>query len=682
MNSVIIKIIIHIVISLSSLIMIFKEHDRKDKKEKILFWCAIFTFIANIVTFFVTIEVPKPYIKRESDYSAIVLETDESMDIEYKISTDGDSSDKWIKYKGPFQLEKGAVIYARTKVLCFTSEEIYRDAYVTENGLVYFSGAEKPGDTIISIKASYNYKDAVMNGDSGNHYSGYEIKKSDITVIGTDLNGNEKQIQDFVYSPKILKSGKNDIKIEYLITDDISVENHLYVNGDEPVLTKLNVKHKGGNVYIGTMLDSNDFIVQGLYEDGTIKNITGYSISPVEVQNEKNKIKITKDGLTSTVELNAIDPETITENEIEPNNEIETANEIDVNVKYSGILGDRNDIDYYKLRLDKKGKIIIKLTHSKIDEDHVFWKTSLLSQQEDVRVEMESIGKNAETKSSSARVSPGVYYIKVESGYHSNEKYTITVLFEEEGDSYENEPNDDLNMEAMPIKIDNEYTGNLTNKNDIDYYKFSLSEKRKVWIDFSHDKMNARDSFWKISLFDDSDGEILDFDSIGEVAKLNSDTVRLSEGNYYIKIEPYYWSDLDYTFCVHSKEEGKEAESEDNNDYNTATEIEIGADIIGNIQSKDDVDFYKFELKSPSSVKIKFTHPQVDNNNIFWQLELHSEEVGDSIKNSEDDKVVLIRGNSAKTISSTWNSLPKGIYYLKIDTYYYDNGDYKFSLLN
>ena len=42
-------------------------------------------------------QVPEPYIDRTSDYSKIVLNTGEKMTIEYRISTDRDSSDKWIK---------------------------------------------------------------------------------------------------------------------------------------------------------------------------------------------------------------------------------------------------------------------------------------------------------------------------------------------------------------------------------------------------------------------------------------------------------------------------------------------------------------------------------------------------------------------------------------------------------
>lgn len=65
------------------------------------------------------------------------------------------------------------------------------------------------------------------------------------------------------------------------------------------------------------------------------------------------------------LELDAVDKGSITEQEQEPNNEISSANEIDCNVKYTGRLRDEEDVDYYKIRLDQKGKIVLNLQHPK-----------------------------------------------------------------------------------------------------------------------------------------------------------------------------------------------------------------------------------------------------------------------------------------------------------------------------
>ncbi len=674
MNSIIFNCIIQCIILITCIIIMFIEHDLNSKKEKIHFIISAIGAIFTFISFFLVNEVPAPVIERKSDYSAIILSSDEAMNIEYKISTNNSSNGQWIKYEKPFKLEKSAIIYAKASTLWYSSEQVYRDVYVAENGLVYFSSAEKPGDTIVNIKTEYNYNDPVINGDTGNHYIGYEIKKNDILVKGIDINGNEKEIKDFTYFPKILKSGKNVIEVEYSIADGMSVKSNLYVNGDNPAIIKLTADCIDSDIYTDTVLDNTYFKVKGTYEDGTLNDITDYSISPAKVKEGKNKVTITKNGLSTNVFINVIDKEKIAKHEEEVNDDIENANEIDVNVKYSGNLDEDGDLDYYKLCLNKKGKIIIKFTHPKMDKDGDFWIVSLFSQEENSRVEMKASGRNVETQSSPVRVTPGIYYIKISQDYYSDAKYIMTVLFIEENDSYEDEPNDDLSQ-AMTINLNKQYTGNLTNENDIDYYKFNIKNKKKVWINFKHDKTSEKETLWKISLFDDSDGTLLEFDSTGENANITSYNVRLPAGNYYIKINDYYWSDLDYTFCVYSKNEGIETENENNDDYGMATPITLDSSIIGNLQSENDVDFYKFKLKVKNSVKVTFIHNQIDNNNIFWRFELYSEKSSDTIIDNKNNATIEVNGNSSK-ISSVWNHLPAGTYYLKIFNYYYNNDDY------
>lgn len=681
MNSIYAKLIIEFIILIASVILAVVTY----KKSRAAFFTSLIVALGTCVLSFIinNSDIPTPYINRESDYSAIVLYTDEPMNIEYRISTSDDDSDKWITYKEPFKLEKSAIIYARAKTLCYTSVEVFKDVYVTENGLVYFSSAEEPGEAVVSIIASYNYEDPVINKKSGNHYSGYEIKKDDIKVIGTDLNGEEKVISDFSYSPKILKSGKNTIEVEYSIADDITVKSYIYVNADSPKMINLEAKYTETNAYLDTILDNSYFAVTGTYEDGTKKEISGYSISPVELIEGKNEVTISKDGLYDVVEITAIDRNTIFENESEPNDDIEKANEIDSGIKYSGSLNSDEDVDYYKMYLRQKGRVSIKFTHTKLDKDETFWVISLLSKEENNIIEMNVSGKNAELTSNTVRVSSGFYYIKVSSNYHySNEKYTLTVLFDEEDDSYENEPNDNLSEEAMNISLNKKYTGNLSSKDDIDYYKFSIDEKRKVWIDFLHDKTSESNTLWKISLFGDSDQTLLEFDSSGENAKITSDSLRLPAGNYYIRINDYYWSNIDYTFYVHSQKEEANSENEDNGDYSSATKIDLNSSITGNLQSNDDVDFYEFQLNNKSNIKVVFTHSQTDDNSVFWIYELTSADSSDALTNNEDASTVRISGNSTNNISSEWTSLPKGKYYLKVYSYYYNNGDYKIKISN
>lgn len=329
--------------------------------------------------------------------------------------------------------------------------------------------------------------------------------------------------------------------------------------------------------------------------------------------------------------------------------------------------------------MEKKGKIVLRFKHAKIDSGYTYWQVYLLGMDETEKTGMDVTGEQSESVSSAVRVVPGTYYVRVTSNSYSDEKYILTVEFQEEGEYYETEPNDDL-TQAMVIKTNKTYTGNLTESQDEDCFQFSLKEKRKVRIVFSHAKQNSEYIFWEVSLLGESDGALTEIQSTGLTAKQYSDYVRLPAGNYYIRIVSNSWSDIDYSIRVITQQEKTKTEDEDNDDYGSATKIALGTRITGNIQSESDVDFYKFVLKKKTNVKVTFTHNPVNSDYTFWEITLYSEESGDGLLNSDGDSVVYIQGDSRRNITSTWKSLPAGTYYIKVEDNSYNNDDYKLKI--
>lgn len=99
MNSIILRFVIEIIVFAVAVIVAFADHHPNNRKEQILFAGSVIVAIAALASFFLINEVPAPNIGREADYSAIVLSTDEKMNIEYRISTNETSNDEWIKYE-------------------------------------------------------------------------------------------------------------------------------------------------------------------------------------------------------------------------------------------------------------------------------------------------------------------------------------------------------------------------------------------------------------------------------------------------------------------------------------------------------------------------------------------------------------------------------------------------------
>lgn len=137
-------IIIHLIVSLVALIAAITIALLKSDKEGIIISIiSIIIAICAFISSFVSVDISSPNIGRKADHSAIILTADKGMDIEYKISADDESNNKWIKYVGAFTLENDTIIYARAKKLWYKSEETYREAFVS-NGLIYFREVDIP----------------------------------------------------------------------------------------------------------------------------------------------------------------------------------------------------------------------------------------------------------------------------------------------------------------------------------------------------------------------------------------------------------------------------------------------------------------------------------------------------------------------------------------------------------
>ena len=661
---------------LSVLEVVMTIIDEKERKKHAI----IFTieFLLSLVGAFIlvfTYDIPSPAIERKNDYSAIELSCDKGFSIEYRLSAGSD--DKWIKYSKPIKIEKNTILYARTVFLFLKSEEESKDIFVAENGLIYFGGADTPGDSIVRINAQYNYENMVPNEKAGNYYAGYEMKRDDIGVKGITLNGEEKEIYDFKYSPNVLKEGKNDILVEYYFSKNTSVKTHIYINAKEPEMYKISAVYIGNNNNIGADLSSEDFKVMATYEDSSRNDINEFTISYEKLGVGKNEITIVKSNLLCVVTINCVDLSKIERNEVEDNNSFATANHIKTNVQYVGRISDENDVDYYKFNVQSDSKVRIEFSHQKIDEEDVYWEVSLFAINEEDKLNFQSIGTASEKKSSIIRLQTGVYYVKVAPYYYSGERYKIKVELEQVSDAHEIEPNDEMENESTKIRTNKDYVGNLYKEDDIDCYEFEILNKGKVTIYFEHKKNDENNAIWRINLYGASEEEIYSSEVNGINSKFKTDSVRLPKGKYYIRISSYYWNDMDYKIKVKYNKEGAKFETESNDDYSLANPIRMNKKIVGNMQSSEDVDFYKIKInKKIKKLKIIFTHNQIDDSNIYWEIELHSEKSDDALENNGGITQYNICGSAARFSSSIWKNIKPGNYYIKVRCSYYDNSDY------
>lgn len=277
--------------------------------------------------------------------------------------------------------------------------------------------------------------------------------------------------------------------------------------------------------------------------------------------------------------------------EKEPNNSIEDSNWIETNVKYRGRLSSRDDVDHYKFSLENRGRCYIEFEHNKIDTGNQLWNIVLSGNNSDDILWFYSTGREAIKVSDTVRLPAGEYFLKVKPNTYDESEYSFTIFFDEENEAYEKETNNTIE-EATNINWNTEYTGNIQSDQDKDYYKLNTETKGKVSIKFNHNKVDSQDSYWKITLLDGiSDEEVIEFLCTGRNAEFQSDNVRIPNGVYYMRISPFVYNNMEYTFTVNFSSEDEQYESEKNNEFDQANEINIYTPYIGNIQGNGDVDY-------------------------------------------------------------------------------------------
>ncbi|MEN8907360.1 MAG: hypothetical protein ABF289_15490, partial [Clostridiales bacterium] len=244
----------------------------------------------------------------------------------------------------------------------------------------------------------------------------------------------------------------------------------------------------------------------------------------------------------------------------------------------------------------------------------------------------------------------------------------------------EKESNNDVNN-SNTIKLKHKYEGNLSDEKDIDYYKFTITNKSKVSIEFEHD--NSKDGGFEIKVLDSNKKEISNYLSLTNLEKKSSNqsivfsTLRLPKGDYFLSIDDYKIKksiDIDYFFRIIAKEENDTFETEFNNSIDKSSKIVIDSPTIGNLSNNSDIDCFSLELKE--SKKITIDLKQASTGLLVGKLNLKLENKSGQILHEFNYDA---NSNSNKVQSIV---LEKDIYYIKITTKetITVNGDYELKI--
>ena len=228
----------------------------------------------------------------------------------------------------------------------------------------------------------------------------------------------------------------------------------------------------------------------------------------------------------------------------------------------------------------------------------------------------------------------------------------------------ESEANDSAEN-ATPINVNSTVYGNLSDKNDVDWYKFTVSQCGYFYVDFNHELIDSTSRYWNMRLYDSTAKSFIDgndsyFYWTGKSTG-GTNTFGVEPGTYYIKINRDSFSDKQYNFTVKFTATNK-TETEYNNNKENADLISVNETYHGALSTNGDVDWYKFTVSQDGYFYVDFNHELIDSTSRYWNIRLY-----------DSTGVNFIDGNDAyfywtgkSTGGTNTFGIKAGTYYLKI----------------
>ncbi|PAE25777.1 pre-peptidase C-terminal domain-containing protein [Bacillus sp. 7894-2] len=428
----------------------------------------------------------------------------------------------------------------------------------------------------------------------------------------------------------------------------------------------LAIKQKHNSTWQGEVLNSSGQVFESFLTDDS-EMVSGDAARPVGLPAGTYYIKI--ENYSGTIGVNYEFKVQYTQSnyyEKELNDSLTTANAIELNKFYTGMLKRYDDKDFYKFTLTKPGNIKLMIEN----QPGVEWYAHLQDTKGNVYDYMYTDDSEMVTgyASAEAGLPAGTYYLKIENysngyetPYQMKVQYTAT-------DYYEKEFNNSITA-ANGLTVNKTYKGSIQHSDDKDFYKVTLSKPGNVTLSikqkpgtewYAHIQDTKGNTY--AHLYTD-DSEMIEGYAVKEVG--------LPKGTYYVLINNYSSGiDKPYEFQVKYKASNY-YEQEFNNNLTTANSIKLNQSYNGNLQSYDDLDFYKFSVPKDGLVNLQI--PQKTGLELYARIQSSSGTVYKDIVTNGSEAV---KGNAALQVS-----LKKGTYYLQIkNNYGYIDIPYSFKL--
>ncbi|MBQ6165625.1 MAG: hypothetical protein IJK23_14230 [Clostridia bacterium] len=250
----------------------------------------------------------------------------------------------------------------------------------------------------------------------------------------------------------------------------------------------------------------------------------------------------------------------------------------------------------------------------------------------------------------------------------TSRKYGVQVNYTAATD-WETE-NNDSGSRADEIKVNQKYNGALTYfymDNDVDYYKFTTTEKGCARLTFTHASINDDEIFWIVTLYDAEFNQLTSIDVSGKKSAVSSAYVGIPAGTYYVYVEG--WEECEDMYGIQVAFTASSIwETELNDSSATADTIVKNKTYNGSLATDNDTDYYKFVMKTTDYASFTFKHTSFNEGWSFWYVTLYD-------KDFNEIKCLESTGKKA-TVYTSLVKLKKGTYYIVVEKDSYSSRTY------
>ncbi len=231
-----------------------------------------------------------------------------------------------------------------------------------------------------------------------------------------------------------------------------------------------------------------------------------------------------------------------------------------------------------------------------------------------------------------------------------------------------NEPNDNL-ADATPVIGGDMVSAIIEPDGDLDFYTFTLAEEMLAVIHLYAEGYSDLDS--EIRLLD-SDSVSIASSDVGYSGGDEEIVEVLAAGTYYVVAG--YWLDVRASTGAYAISFGFYHDyNEENNSFETATEVALGDTLEASIEVDDDLDYYTFDIPFTSTVTIDMLingYSDLDAELVLYDAEFNELADNDACCSGADEQIVsILAPGTYYALAGYWLDVPRA-----------STGDYLFAV--